>query len=292
MPSTNAPWWPRSGPPAPAKPISPSPRPWKRWSRTSVGRIVLSRPAVEAGESLGFLPGDLQDKLAPYLRPLYDALTERLGTKRLKALLAEGIDRDRARRLYARTHAQRLLRGHRRGAELHLWAAQDAAHAARLALHDGADGRSGSDRSAERAFGPGRDRRRGWSACPKSQWCGLGDARHRAPSTGGEHVDGALEGDCQRNDEDADKKAPIQRERRGQPEGDVRTFLLQPRARRVVQEHAGTGDHHHGEIERARRLRLADDEPVRVGDDTRRRQSGRRDEQGDQQLVQHGISRG
>lgn len=56
-----------------------------------VGRIVLSRPAVEAGESLGFLPGDLQDKLAPYLRPLYDALTERLGTKRLKALVAEGF---------------------------------------------------------------------------------------------------------------------------------------------------------------------------------------------------------
>ncbi|HWU25301.1 MAG TPA: PhoH family protein [Rhizomicrobium sp.] len=55
-----------------------------------VGRIVLSRPAVEAGESLGFLPGDMQEKLAPYLRPLYDALTERLGTKRLKALLAEG----------------------------------------------------------------------------------------------------------------------------------------------------------------------------------------------------------
>src|SRR5581483_2237 len=53
-------------------------------------RIVLSRPAVEAGESLGFLPGDLQEKLAPYLRPLYDALTERLGTKRLKSLLADG----------------------------------------------------------------------------------------------------------------------------------------------------------------------------------------------------------
>jgi phosphate starvation-inducible PhoH-like protein len=58
--------------------------------QSRVSRIVLSRPAVEAGESLGFLPGDLQDKLAPYLRPLYDALTERLGTKRLKALLAEG----------------------------------------------------------------------------------------------------------------------------------------------------------------------------------------------------------
>ena len=56
-----------------------------------VQRIVLSRPAVEAGESLGFLPGDLNEKLAPYLRPLYDALTERLGTKRLKTLLAEGM---------------------------------------------------------------------------------------------------------------------------------------------------------------------------------------------------------
>jgi len=56
-----------------------------------ISRMVLSRPAVEAGESLGFLPGDLEQKLAPYLRPLYDALTERLGTKRLKALVAEGI---------------------------------------------------------------------------------------------------------------------------------------------------------------------------------------------------------
>ena len=55
-----------------------------------VGRIVLTRPAVEAGENLGFLPGDMTEKLAPYLRPLYDALTERLGTKRLKALLADG----------------------------------------------------------------------------------------------------------------------------------------------------------------------------------------------------------
>ena len=55
-----------------------------------VARIVLSRPAVEAGESLGFLPGDLQEKLAPYLRPLYDALSERLGGKRLRSCLADG----------------------------------------------------------------------------------------------------------------------------------------------------------------------------------------------------------
>ncbi|HIJ61807.1 MAG TPA: PhoH family protein [Rhodospirillaceae bacterium] len=55
-----------------------------------VGRIVLSRPAVEAGESLGFLPGDLQEKLAPYLRPLYDALSDRLGGKRLRSCLSDG----------------------------------------------------------------------------------------------------------------------------------------------------------------------------------------------------------
>lgn len=56
-----------------------------------VGRIVLSRPAVEAGESLGFLPGAMEDKLAPYLRPLYDALADRLSPKRLKSLMAEGL---------------------------------------------------------------------------------------------------------------------------------------------------------------------------------------------------------
>ncbi len=56
-----------------------------------VGRIVLSRPAIEAGESIGFLPGAMEDKLAPYLRPLYDALQDRLSMKKLKALLAEGL---------------------------------------------------------------------------------------------------------------------------------------------------------------------------------------------------------
>ncbi len=56
-----------------------------------VGRIVLSRPAVEAGESIGYLPGDMEDKLAPYLRPLYDALSDRLSMKRVRALIAEGL---------------------------------------------------------------------------------------------------------------------------------------------------------------------------------------------------------
>jgi phosphate starvation-inducible protein PhoH and related proteins len=55
-----------------------------------VGRIVLTRPAVEAGERLGYLPGDMGDKLAPYLRPLNDALSERVGGRRVKQLIAEG----------------------------------------------------------------------------------------------------------------------------------------------------------------------------------------------------------
>ena len=56
-----------------------------------VGRIVLARPAVEAGEQIGFLPGAMEDKLAPYLRPLYDALSDRLSPKQLKDMLAEGV---------------------------------------------------------------------------------------------------------------------------------------------------------------------------------------------------------
>src|SRR5271169_555746 len=55
-----------------------------------IGRIVLTRPAVEAGERLGYLPGDIGEKLAPYLRPLNDALNERLGGKRVKQLMTEG----------------------------------------------------------------------------------------------------------------------------------------------------------------------------------------------------------
>ncbi|MBY0422454.1 MAG: PhoH family protein [Parvularculaceae bacterium] len=56
-----------------------------------VRRIVLSRPAVEAGENLGFLPGALEEKMSPYLRPLYDALCDRLSAKRLKAMMSEGV---------------------------------------------------------------------------------------------------------------------------------------------------------------------------------------------------------
>jgi phosphate starvation-inducible PhoH-like protein len=56
-----------------------------------VKRIVLTRPAVEAGESLGFLPGDLQEKVDPYLRPLYDALNDILGVEQVGKMMERGI---------------------------------------------------------------------------------------------------------------------------------------------------------------------------------------------------------
>ena len=56
-----------------------------------VGRIILVRPAVEAGEKLGFLPGDLYEKINPYLRPLYDAFYEMLETDKLQQYLDRGI---------------------------------------------------------------------------------------------------------------------------------------------------------------------------------------------------------
>ncbi|MBE0664008.1 MAG: PhoH family protein [Bacteroidales bacterium] len=55
-----------------------------------IKRIILTRPAVEAGENLGFLPGDLKDKLDPYLQPLYDALRDMIPTQKLLAYLEDG----------------------------------------------------------------------------------------------------------------------------------------------------------------------------------------------------------
>ncbi len=55
-----------------------------------ISRIILTRPAVEAGEKLGFLPGDLQDKVDPYLRPLYDALFEMMGAETFQRNLEKG----------------------------------------------------------------------------------------------------------------------------------------------------------------------------------------------------------
>lgn len=62
----------------------------RAFKNDEVSRIILTRPAVEAGESLGFLPGDMKDKVDPYLRPLYDALFDMLGPDRFNKYLERG----------------------------------------------------------------------------------------------------------------------------------------------------------------------------------------------------------
>lgn len=63
----------------------------RAFKNKEVKRIILTRPAVEAGENLGFLPGDLKEKLDPYLRPLYDALMDMIPSRKLAALIEDGI---------------------------------------------------------------------------------------------------------------------------------------------------------------------------------------------------------
>ena len=63
----------------------------KAFKAREITRIILTRPAVEAGEKLGFLPGDLQDKVDPNLRPLYDALFDMLGTEKYQALFEKQL---------------------------------------------------------------------------------------------------------------------------------------------------------------------------------------------------------
>ena len=61
------------------------------FKNNEVGRIILTRPAIEAGEKLGFLPGDLQSKVDPYLRPLYDALYQIMGAESFTANMEKGL---------------------------------------------------------------------------------------------------------------------------------------------------------------------------------------------------------
>jgi len=63
----------------------------KKLKENNIKRIILTRPAVEAGENLGFLPGDLKEKVDPYLRPLYDAMYEILGVKQTTDYIEKGI---------------------------------------------------------------------------------------------------------------------------------------------------------------------------------------------------------
>lgn len=93
-----------------------------------VKRIVLSRPAVEAGESLGFLPGDMKEKVDPYLQPLYDALSDMIPPKKLEEYLEAETIQIAPPRLHARADAERLVRHPGRGAEHHPQPVENVPH--------------------------------------------------------------------------------------------------------------------------------------------------------------------
>ena len=120
-------------------------------SRHEVNRIILTRPAVEAGERLGFLPGDLMAKVDPYLRPLFDALHDMLDPERGLAAPRAGRDRDRAAGFHAGQNPERLVRDPRRGAEHDARADEDVPDSPGLWLTDGGNGRRHPGRSAARA---------------------------------------------------------------------------------------------------------------------------------------------
>ena len=82
----------------------------KAFKAKEVSRIVLTRPAVEAGEKLGFLPGDLQQKVDPYLRPLYDGLFDMLGAETYERLVEKQIAKDDVQVFPSEEYAQ----GHRK----------------------------------------------------------------------------------------------------------------------------------------------------------------------------------
>ena len=101
-----------------------------------VNRIILSRPAVEAGERLGYLPGTLSEKIDPYLRPLYDALHDMVDPETIPKLLAAGTIEVAPLGVPAGPVAQRLVHHPRRGAEHHARADEDVPDPAGLRLQD------------------------------------------------------------------------------------------------------------------------------------------------------------
>jgi len=80
-----------TGPAGSGKPCAATPLAVKALKNKEVRKIILSRPAVEAGEKLGFLPGEMKDKLDPYLQPLYDALQDMIPAAKLKEYMENNV---------------------------------------------------------------------------------------------------------------------------------------------------------------------------------------------------------
>ena len=138
-----------------------------------IEKIILTRPAVEAGEKLGFLPGDLAQKVDPYLRPLYDALHEMLGVDAYQRLVERGAVEVAPLAYMRGQHAQRRVHHPRRGAEHHVRADEDVPDPHGHGLEDGHHRRRDSDRPADgQAVGSG-------GGAGGAQ--GRGRHRHRAP---------------------------------------------------------------------------------------------------------------
>ena len=115
-----------------------------------VSRIVLARPAVEAGEKLGFLPGDLQEKVNPYLRPLYDALYDMLDVEKADRLLERGTIEVAPLAFMRGRTLNDAVRDSRRSAEHHQRADEDVPDAPRLRLEGRRHRRRHPDRPADR----------------------------------------------------------------------------------------------------------------------------------------------
>ena len=122
-----------------------------------VRRIILTRPAVEAGENLGFLPGTLSEKVDPYLRPLYDALSDMLGAEQLHRLMDDGTIE--VARIYARTYTQRRFRHPRRGSEHDRTADEDVPDTSGIQHQDDHYGRYHAGRFDRATFRPRNNRR-------------------------------------------------------------------------------------------------------------------------------------
>ena len=101
-----------------------------------VARIILTRPAVEAGEKLGFLPGGLMEKVDPYLRPLFDALYDMMDTDRLTEHLQRGTIEVAPLAYMRGPHPQRLADHPGRGPEHQPRADEDVPHPAGLRRED------------------------------------------------------------------------------------------------------------------------------------------------------------